>query len=138
MNTKIYKEVEGPLRTYLRGVSALTALVAQKIFFGPPDVGTSFPFITFNRIGGGPQANLTPLDDAVVSFSVWGSTKEEAADVSAVLVGTLENIVAGTVLEAGVVCGGASVTLWLWRPDTSTDKPTPRYLVDSRITVKAV
>lgn len=137
MNTKTYVEIEGPLRTYLRTISALTTVVGQRIFFGPPDAGTSFPFITFSRIGGGPQANL-PLDDAVVSFSVWGSTKEEAADVSAVLVGVLENIVAGTVLEAGVVCGGASVTLWLWRPDTSTDKPTARYLVDCRITVKAV
>lgn len=136
-NARTFVDCEGPLRDYLRTVASLTTLVGQRIFLGIPTGGTSLPFIQLNRIGGGPDV-LTPLDHAEISFSCWGVDKQEAGDVSAALVSVLESLVAGTELESGLRCGGASVLLWLWSPDTSTDKPTARYIVDARISVKAV
>lgn len=136
-NARTFVDVEGPLRDYLRTVSSLTTLVGQRIFLGIPSGGTTLPFIQLSRVGGGPDA-LTPLDHAEISFSCWGADKQEAGDLSAALVSVLESMVAGTELESGLKCGGASVLLWLWSPDTSTDKPGARYIVDARLTVKAV
>lgn len=136
-NARTFVDMEGALRDYLKTVPALSALVGSRVFLGIPSGGTSLPFIQLSRVGGGPDV-LTPLDNAEISFSCWGAKKEEAANVSAALVSVLESMTAGTELESGLKCGGASVLLWLWSPDTSTDKPGARYLVDARITVKAV
>lgn len=136
-HTRTFVDIEGGLRDYLRTLTALTNLVEQRIFLGIPSSGTDFPFIQMSRVGGGPDL-LTPLDNAEISFSCWGADKAEAAEVAAALVSELESLQAGTEIASGLKCGGASVLLWLWSPDTSTDKPTARYVIDARITAKAV
>lgn len=136
-HVRTYVDVEGPLRDYLRTLTTLTDLVGQRIFLGVPSSGTSFPFIQMSRVGGGPDS-LTPLDNAEMSFSCWGADKAEAAEVAAALVSVLESLQAGTEIASGLKCGGASVLLWLWSPDTSTDKPTARYVLDARMSFKAV
>lgn len=51
--------IERTLVEHLRGVSALTALVGQKIYPGIIPQGTALPAITFMPIGGGPTHSMT-------------------------------------------------------------------------------
>lgn len=138
MQTKTFVEAEGPIRTWARGQTALTSVVgASGIFFGAPKA-RPLPVITMSRIGGSPVLGETPIDSVTISFDVWGRTKQEASQLAAVLASLIESLQPGTLLDASLRCKGASIVLFLWRPDTSADPPIPRYVVDATFSVVAV
>lgn len=135
-NAKVLVDAEGAVRAWARANSAIAAAFTGGIYFGPPEGTVTFPLVRVQRIGGGPVPGDTPLDDAAMSFLVWGSAKAQAATAAMVLVSEIESMPCGTAMGSGAVGLGARVTLGpVWSPDPDTDRP--RYIVDGSFSIRA-
>lgn len=125
-------DTENGVREWLRGLGVVG--VGTHVFFGIPATVPDI-FITVSRIGGGPVAGTTPLDEARLSLHVWGSTKKEAADAMTEVVAAVNDIEEEP-LGASVYAYGGTVDSVLWQPAADTDRP--RYVVDVTITARAL
>jgi hypothetical protein len=133
-----YRELEGPLRTWLRAQPTLIALCGSHIYHAAPDISrrvdAAVPapsaWLTFARLGGGPEANRhLSFDDALVSFNGYGRTRRQAALVAQEvlnLLGRVGNLLPEVQLETGFVIKQAQPTLWTYQQDG----PIPRYVLD--------
>jgi hypothetical protein len=142
MAAEQYPDVEGALRTWLRGQATITALVGQRVFFGVPRKANeaSFPMIVVRRVGGTDDGSEAPVDRALIQFDAWGSLDasgngDKAAATT--LVNTLRALfftVRGrTALTATVAAFGITVVGGpLWLPDPDNDRP--RYVVTAEVT----
>lgn len=109
---------EDDARTWAR--SAIPS-VGGRVFFGFPAGTPTLPLITVSRISG-PSDSSVPLDYPRLTWSVWGKTKKEAADVWRELVDALR-------------VHGAFDIFSVWLPDD--EAKLARYVVDASQTVKA-
>lgn len=135
-NPKVLVDAEGAVRAWARANTAIAAAFTGGIYFGPPEGTVTFPLVRLQRIGGGPVPGDTPIDEAVISWLVWGTNKAQAAAAAMTLVSQIESMLCGTAMGAGAVGLGARVTLGpVFSPDPDTDRP--RYIVDSAFVVRA-
>lgn len=118
-------DIEYALREWIKG----RGVAGASIYFGVPDDVPSL-FVTLARIGGSSTPGTAGLDEALVSFSVWGSTKKEAGDAARKLKDELSNLEAADIGN-GVHVYGVTPELFSWRPDPETSRP--RYIVDVRV-----
>lgn len=134
-------DVEGALRTWLRGRSAIAAIVGQRVFFGiPREVrDDSWPLITITRVGGGLDLGDAPVDNALVQIDVWGSLDTSGNGMKAdatTLVNTLRSELAAvrgrTALDGSVDAFGITEQSCVWLPDA--DNARPRYSVTAEVT----
>lgn len=132
---KTFADVEGGLRTWFRAQSDITSVVSSRVFFGVPD-GVTFPIITLQRIGGGPQRGEAPLDDALIQIDCWGGigNKAQAWAVTAAVLAVLESMTPQE-LASGVYGYGASVDSVNFFPDPSDGRS--RYVVTATVTVRS-
>lgn len=131
-------DVEGALRTWLRGRAAITALVGQRVFFGIPRKASTWPLITLQRIGGGDDQSQAPIDRALVQIDVWGALDDSGngmkADTTTVvntLRAELATVDRRTALNADVDCLGIVVVGVVYLPDPDNDRP--RYSVTAEV-----
>lgn len=134
-----YPDIEGALRTWLRGRAAITALVGQRVFFGVPDKAETWPLITIRRVGGGDDPGIAPVDRALVQLDVWGDIdasghgkKADATTLVNTLRAELSAVDRRTALTASVHALGISVESVVWLPDPDNDRP--RYVVTAEVT----
>lgn len=131
-----FPDVEEGIRTYLRqDVDVQAGPSAGRVFFGVPRQNPVFPLITLRRAGGGDDLSEAPIDQAVISFSCWGGTKQQAWDTAASVRLALYKIRGKTLVSAGVYAHGAQVDGVIFSPDPADDRP--RYVVTSRVTATA-
>lgn len=130
-NVLAYVDAEGAVKAWVR---ATVSAFGSRVFLGLPEGGAAYPCATVNRIGGAPQPGDTPIDDAAISLSVWGSSRGMAESATRDLIGAIASINGGTTMTTGVICGGARVNLVLWQPDPDDD--TPRYIVDGTFSLR--
>lgn len=144
MNAVTYADDEAAVRAWARSLGALTAIVGAKgVFFGIPK-NRPLPVVTLARTGGAPSG--ANEDEPVISFACWGRTKEEAAKVKNILKSAADSMLGGTRVTYTDIdnvthimrLDGANITLDLWQPDTSTNPPTARYILDIRFSVSAL
>jgi hypothetical protein len=136
-NAIVLADAEGAVRAWARANAAIAAAFTGGIYFGPPEGTVMFPLVRLQRVGGGPVPGDTPLDDAAISFLVWGSSKAQAAAAVMVLASEVQSMTCGTAMGSGAVGLGARVTLGpVWSPDPDTDRP--RYLLDANFSIRAV
>lgn len=140
MATKTFADVEGGLRTWLRTVPDITAQVSTRVFFGIPRdsagvATTSFPLITLQRVGGGPQSGEAPLDNALVQIDCWGAigNKAQAWAVAKAVMDTLESLTPREI-ATGVYAYGASVDSVIFLPDPADSRA--RYVVTASVTTR--
>lgn len=126
-----FPDVEGVLKTWLKTQVALTAVVGERIVFGVTKGG--FPQITIQRIGGGPDGSDALVDNALVQFSCWASSKGSAAETMSALVATLAAM--GKINIDGTSMFGTTVDTVIWSPDQND---TPRYIVTALVTAIVV
>ena len=138
----VYRELDGPLRTWLRQQQALVDLCGEHIYFQAPDISRRAPnadprptaWLGFRRIGGGMETEQDArLDDALVTFDCCGRTRRDAALLSEALVNTVGSIRQPTALEPGLELLHAQVTLWRWQPDGTI----ARYVVDMALLLRS-
>jgi hypothetical protein len=95
------------------------------------DLPASFPDgqrVRLMRVGGTPvDAETEHLDRALVQVETFGSTKEEAFDLTLVVIDSLKAMPAAQ-FDGAVVTLVSRVTGPRWSPDPPTD--TPRYITD--------
>lgn len=134
-----YPDVEGALRTWLRGRAAVSALVGQRVFFGVPEKASTWPLVTVRRVGGGDDPGIAPVDRALVQIDVWGDIdasghgkKADATTLVNTLRAELSAVDRRTALSASVDALGISVESVVWLPDPDNDRP--RYVVTAEVT----
>lgn len=113
------------------------SVVKNVSFNFPSGSGTGsivYPIVTLARIGGLPDRNV-PLDNPRISFSVWATNKEDAANGMLALCDTLypANNVA---LNDKVYLYDVSVDSVYYSPDTQNN--LARYIVDVTAMVRAL
>lgn len=143
-NTYTYLDVEGPVRTWVRSLTALTDLfpttptnlqLQPTCFFGFP-TDRALPVITMGQIGGPRLTGDHPQEDVDISFYIWGRTKAEASTIANALKSAIKSLVSYT--TEGVKLQSGIPSQPIFQPDTSTDPDTPRYVMDSTFTCIAV
>jgi len=140
-----WPDVEGGLRTYLRADAAVSALCAQRVFFGVPRKGARFPLVTVQRIGGGDDPSEVPIDRALVQVDCWGAFADETAHVrpnkagafalAAAVRDALSAIRGATDIGEDVIAYGANVVSSQWLPDADD---RPRYSLTVDLTARAL
>lgn len=138
----LYREVEGPLRAWLRAQPGIAALTGggQHVYFAAPDLPAGDArrpdaWLTVRRIGGGPMPGNTPLDVPLVTFECWGRTKLAASRLAETLVNLLTGLEGPTAMDT-VVALSCRVTLWLFQPDPTLGS-FARVLVDASFVFRA-
>lgn len=129
-----FPDTEAAMKAFLKADAGVAALVGTRVFFGSPKQGATLPCIVLTRIGGGDDGSEAAIDQAVLNFSCWGRSKEEAFDV-ANAVRKAQRSIRRRTLASGVDLHGAIVDTVLWSPDPQDD--TPRYIVTTRVTATA-
>ena len=133
-----FVDVEGPIRTWLRGHAQLIPVFGSRIFFGTPRGGTTTPWITMTRVGGLPNL-YTPEDYPLIQMDVWGGIKDRAA--TAVAAYHLASVIESASEKAPYYVGPvmipavAVVGFPRWLPDVDSDRA--RFVVQVRFIVIA-
>lgn len=126
-------DLEGALRTYLRGVSAVSTLVGQRVLFGAPQ-DVAYPLVLVTRIGGGAtgdadadgQAPMFQLDcigperDKATTWSVCAAVLDALTPLARDLV-----TLTGSIRMAGIVTDVRFV-------DPQQANIRPRYVITFR------
>lgn len=136
MTVEAFPDTEGACRTWLRTKTTLTAVVAQRIFFGVPDDAseTDFPLITVQRLGGGGDASEAPLDVASLQIDCWGNLRGKAVVLALAnaVRSEINELRTATAWDGTVTCLGATVENISFMVDPEDQRP--RY----SLTVQAV
>lgn len=125
-------DAEGAVRSWLRGLG----LAGGRVFFAVPEAPANepipMPLVTVTRAGGAPDDEL-PIDQALLLFSVWGTTKREAAEAAGSLV-TILRAAAGVVTDQMTLDSVSGITGPVWTPDD--DAHQPRYIVTATFNLR--
>jgi hypothetical protein len=124
-------DVEGAMRTWLRTIPAVTAVVAQRVFFGVPKaaVEATFPLVVVQRVGGGDDASEAPIDVALIQLDCWGSLGANGIGDKASATRLCNAVRSacrsfwGPQLVPGVDAAGITVQSVIWLPDPANDRP---------------
>lgn len=139
MVTRLYVDVEGPVRSWLRAQTAVTTLATGGIYFGTPTTTPSSPWVTLQLVNDVPDPNgQTPYTIALIQVDCYApkpSTKADAAALGAAVVTAFESLSAGTLLNSTTRAYRASVRRWQFLPDMAS--ALPRYSIDVELAVIA-
>jgi len=145
MSTLVFPDVEGGVRTYLRGYADLVALVGARVFFGIPNEPT-WPLVVVSRVGGGDDSSDAPFDEALVRLDCWGrlyqdtdptkrhGDKAGCRAVANAVRSAIADLTHLPATAAGVFLAGGSVVADTWEPDPDDDRP--RYSLLAQITAR--
>jgi hypothetical protein len=145
--TDAFPDVEGSLRTWLKSLASVTALVGTRVFNDVPKgakESKTFPCITLKRIGGADDSGEAPMDNALVQIDCWGSIDHDGlghpikatSDVIRRTIRAELKAMDQTTLAPGVAGLGASVTSDIYIPDPTDGRP--RHIVTALVYVMAV
>lgn len=141
-----FPDVEGGMRDYLRGHAVVSAIVAQRVWFGIPATPT-WPLVTVQRVGGTDDLSEAPLDQALIQIDCWGrlyadtdkskqgGDKAQCDTLRRAVRRALWEIRGATALNAATVAFGATVQSDPFLPDPSNDRP--RYVLTASIAARA-
>lgn len=128
--SEVFPDTESACRTFLRNNNVAN----QRVFFGVPKENPIYPLVTVRRAGGGDDSSDAPLEIAVIQFSCWGRTKDEASQTVGQVRTALSSI-RGEVTVGSTIIYGATVDIITWAPDPADDRP--RYIVTTSVTARA-
>lgn len=128
-NVKVFPDVEGPIRDWVRAESITN--VGTRVFFGLPE-RCEYPAIDLHLVDGGIQPGEAPLADVLVTFSVWGGQRIPASEAVWALAASIENLTP-VVHGALALLGGVVVLGPVYQPDPDGRH---RYLLDGALTVR--
>lgn len=143
MPTDTLPDTEGALVTWLKGRSAVSAIVGARVFFGVPKGATeaSYPMLVVFRVGGTDDVSDVPIDNALVQIDCWGSfgasgfgKKAECTALKNAVRAELKALTqaGSTTIAPGVDAHGMTVESDLWAPDPADDRP--RYSLTVAVT----
>lgn len=139
--TKPKADVESLAALYLRGLTSVSTLVADRVYTERP-AGKPDPKVMVTRIGGVSVGNSKWLDEARIQGEAWGTTAVEAYDVAAAaLAGLLDMPGLRPVSTGGAnaVVTNVREDLGLqWLPDMIGGDSKPRYVFGVVVSVHPV
>jgi hypothetical protein len=134
MATRLFVDVEGPIRTWIR---AQGTPASGRAWFGTPKGAIpTQPWITMHLVNDVPvPGGQAPLSQALVQFDCYAPLKSDAAALGAAVVTAAESLLAGTLLDSTLRCEAATVRRRQWMPDPAQN--LPRYSLDVEFLVCA-
>lgn len=118
MSEATLPDAEGVIRTYLRSVSGVTALLGQRIFFGVDDPST-YPIAIIQRIGGGLDSTEGLSGTALIQLDIYGNVHDKASAYAALsaCVNALNDVRNYSTATTRLL--GVNVQSFAWLPDES-------------------
>lgn len=118
-----WPDVRSALKTYLRADAGVSALIGNRVFFGVPKRGASFPLVTLpGQVGGGRDPGEAPLDRPLQQLDILGGDLAQVMAVESAVRDAFDAIrsatTAGTAVLYGVEVVGA-----VDAPDPADDRP---------------
>lgn len=133
-----WPNVRQALRTYLRADTAVSAIVGNRVFYGVPHRGATFPLISLpGQVGGGQDPGEAPIDRPLHQIDLWGAIPNGLDDLytlEGAVRDALDSIRNATTIGS-VVLYGASLAGAVDLPDPADDRPRRILTVD--ITARA-
>jgi hypothetical protein len=127
-----FVDAEAVMRDWVKTQTALIGTgnpLAGGAWLTPPR-STNTAHAVLSRVGGGEDVGGLPLDEARISASIWGPTKEAAAKAAVAYANALRSLDGHKVTIGGVqITAADGITGPLYTPDNGL----PRYLVDATI-----
>jgi hypothetical protein len=127
-------DVEALVTTFLRGQSAVTALVADRVYSDLPHERT-YPLVLVNRVGGG-YTYKTFLEEADVEIAAHGGSHKQAQSLANTCLVSMAQSIVGSHTE-GVVTK-VKATSVVYQPEVDSADPQgharPRFLVSVTVT----
>lgn len=121
----------GPVKAWLRAQTITD--VAQRVYIGDPE-GATLPYIALALVDGETDHSEAPLAMPRIQCVVQAEQEVDAAVAVWDLVGVVESITPGTLLDSTLACHGARRVLG---PIPRDDESGPRYLVEFEFSVLA-
>ena len=131
-------DVEALVTTFLRGQSAVTDLVSDRVYSDLPHDRT-YPLVLVNRTGGG-FTYKTYLEEADVEVAAHGGTHKQAYNLANTCLSTMADSIVGSHTD-GVVTKVKATSI-VYQPEVDSADPQgharPRYLVNVTVTTHPV
>lgn len=126
---RVFADVEGPVRAWLRASTTVNAVAAQRVYLGTPKGGPQAgPWITLALVNNIPLSGRgVPQTTALMQIDCWAAARADAASLAAAVVSAAETLTNGD--SVGNLRGyGASVQRHQWAPDPASN--VARYSLD--------
>jgi hypothetical protein len=137
MSVLLFADAEDMAYTWVKTTSAY-ALANNNVYLAMPK-GSPLPCITLSRAGGGISTSTVPTDEARISFSAWGKSRQAAKAIAKAIISEADALAdAGGFLSLSLMgrIEAAEVLTIMWVPDQISD--TPRYIIDVRFAVTPI
>lgn len=120
------------LLTYLRGISAVTALVsAAKIIQQLPPTPV-YPYVLLQRAGG-QSPDFRAMDEPAIQVDVLATDRQQAKKLMLTVRAAILAIANDIVPNVGVLVSAYEEVGPSWLPDTVPIPPLPRYVARFRV-----
>lgn len=99
---------------WARANTAIAAEVGQRISTRMPTAlaDRTFPYLTIQRVGGGPGFAMTPVDEALMQFDCWGDgLPQDPGSSDWAAAGALSRVLMAELFNAGAVVAGDGVLM---------------------------
>lgn len=138
MTTVTFVDAEAAAKAWARADAAIVAIVGQRVFLGVNN-NAEFPQLVVERVGGGPQASEAPLDDALLQFSCWATSRGAAGALAYTVMSQAESMTVGTPMGDAAVGKRARSPLGPRYSTSEADQKAGRhrYVVDIEFTLTA-
>lgn len=138
MTTVAFVDAETAAKAWARADAAIAAIVGARVFLGV-NHAAPFPQLVAERAGGGPHTSQAPLDDALIQFSCWATSRRAAATLAYTVMGAAASMTAPTPMGVDAVGKGARCPLGPLYQTSQADEKAGRYryVVDVEFTLNA-
>lgn len=138
--TKVYVDAEAAAKAWAKANTAIAAIVAARVFLGVNNEAP-FPQLVVTQVGGRPEDGDAPIDNPVISFSCWASSRPAARALADTVVSGAKSMTVGSPMGAAAVGNGAQVVLDpLFVASQPNEQAAParfRYVTDVQFNIRA-
>jgi hypothetical protein len=129
-------DVEGAVRTWLRSLPAVTALVGDRVKFAL-DPRSELPAVIVRLVGVVPDTSEAPLFQRILQVDVFDAARQKTRcfAVAAAVEAAFGSIRQATAMGSDVVAWGAEVQSVIYLPDPGN--AAPRYSITVIITARS-
>lgn len=132
----VIPDVEDAIRTWLRGLTEVTALVDHRVWWSA-DPRSDFPYLVVSLVGSPPETSDAPIVHRTLQIDAIDTERQRTRcfAVIAAVESALLSIRQPVALSTDVVCYGAVVQSVLYLPDPGS--AAPRYTMTVEVTVRS-
>lgn len=139
MSAAVFVDSEGAVKAWLRSVTAVTAIVGQRVFLGVNDAAGALPQVVVQTVGGGPDPGDSAISYPRVQIDGWAANRRAAEELGRAVGNACWQLAGGSTPMGDAVCVGARVLTAPRFPRSVEDERAGRfrYTLDVEFALRA-